>query len=73
MIVNSFFSMCEKGSSVYSVCFFPLFYNNLNWVAYVQKICDLFFAVFDKSFVSEHILLYLRSCEKITECPMCIG
>ena len=40
VIVNSFFSMCEQGSSVYSVCIFPLFYNDLNWVVYVQEMCD---------------------------------
>ena len=55
-----FFSMCELGSSLNFAYFIPLFQNKHNWVAYVQKMCDYFFAVCDiilsvltYSFVSE--------------------
>ena len=37
VIVNSFFSMCEHGSSVYSVGFIPLFLNNLNFGSLCAK------------------------------------
>ena len=65
VIVNGFFSMCEQGSSVYFVYFIPLFKNNLNRVAYVHKRVTSSLLCLVKSFMSEHILLYLRSCEKI--------
>ena len=39
VVVNSFFSMCEQGRSLYNFCVFSLFQNKLNWVAYVQEMC----------------------------------
>ena len=60
VIVNSFLSMCEQGSSVYSACSIPLLQNKLNWVAYVQEMCDLFLAVFDE-------ILYVRTYSFVSE------
>ena len=39
VIVNRFHSLCEQGSSVYSV-FPPIVLNNINWVAHVKEMHD---------------------------------